>query len=192
MIFMQRTASKTTLRVVVTALMAALVFVGNQLSIPIPDLMGVTRIHLGNSMCLLAGLLFGGVSGGVASGIGGALYDLLNPVYISSAPYTFLSKFAMGFTCGIINRHKPDEKSHLMRTIIAAVSGQLVYIVFYLGKKFIEGLIAGGTFFTAIGNLATSALSSSINAVLSVIIAVPLYYALKKALSRTPIGSVIS
>lgn len=192
MIIMQRTANKTTIRIVVTSLMAALVFVGNMISFPIPDLMGVTRIHLGNSMCLLAGLLFGGVSGGVASGIGGALYDVINPVYIVSAPYTFFSKFAMGFTCGLINKHKPDEKSHLARTIIAAVSGQLVYIVLYLGKKFIEGLVAGGTFFTAIGNLATSALSSTINATLSVIIAVPLYYALKKALSKTPISAVIS
>ena len=41
----------------------------------------------------LSGLLFGGISGGLASGIGGALYDLTNPLYITSAPVTFISKF---------------------------------------------------------------------------------------------------
>ena len=33
----------------------------------------------------LSGLLFGGISGGLASGIGGALYDLTDPLYITSA-----------------------------------------------------------------------------------------------------------
>ena len=64
-------------RMVAVGLMAALVYSGNYMSIPLAN---ETRIHIGNSMCLLAGLLFGGVNGGLSSGIGGALYDLFNPL----------------------------------------------------------------------------------------------------------------
>ena len=34
--------------------MAALVFVASQISIPIPSILGLTRIHLGNAFCLLS------------------------------------------------------------------------------------------------------------------------------------------
>ncbi|MBR2504156.1 MAG: ECF transporter S component, partial [Oscillospiraceae bacterium] len=52
--------------------MAAVVFVGNQIQLPkIPTPLGPTRIHLGNVMCILGGLLFGAVPGGLAAGIGG-------------------------------------------------------------------------------------------------------------------------
>ena len=37
---------------------------------------------------LLAGFVMGPVGGGLASGIGAALYDLLNPAYVTSAPFT--------------------------------------------------------------------------------------------------------
>lgn len=61
--------------------MAALVFITTKFfAIPIPvGVGGKTQIHLGNSMCVLAGLLFGGVPGGLAAGIGTAIVDLLIP-----------------------------------------------------------------------------------------------------------------
>ena len=72
--------------IIIVGLMAALVYVGNYLQIKIPNGALVTRIHLGNSMCLLAGLLFGRLKGGLASGTGAGLYVLFGPVYIVSAP----------------------------------------------------------------------------------------------------------
>lgn len=99
--------------IVTVGLMAALVYVGNYLQIKIPNGGLVTRIHLGNSMCLLAGLLFGRLRGGLSSGIGAALYDLFDPVYIVSAPYTFFSKFAMGFTAGHIRKHSKMKRAQL-------------------------------------------------------------------------------
>mgnify|MGYP002682476801 CR=1 FL=1 len=50
--------------------MAALVFVASQISIPIPSILGLTRIHLGNAFCLLSGFILGGFRGGLAAGIG--------------------------------------------------------------------------------------------------------------------------
>lgn len=126
-------------RIIAVGLMAALVYVGNYLQIKIPNGVLVTRIHLGNSMCLLAGLLFGGLSGGLSSGIGAALFDLFDPVYITSAPYTFFSKFAMGFTAGKL-RKKADDKAVV---IISAAVGQLVYIILYLGKVYFSMIILG-------------------------------------------------
>ena len=148
--------------IVTVGLMAALVYVGNYLQIKIPNGGLVTRIHLGNSMCLLAGLLFGRLRGGLSSGIGAALYDLFDPVYIVSAPYTFFSKFAMGFTAGHIRKHSKNEKSAV---IWAAVAGQLVYIVLYLLKTFISQILLGEPVSVALKLTGVNAITSTINEV---------------------------
>lgn len=170
-------------RIVTTGLMAALVYAGNFISIPLPN---DARIHVGNSMCLLAGLLFGGATGGISSGIGGAMYDLFNPKYITSAPFTFINKFAMGWTAGFLNRRGVGNES--ARAIIAAVVGQIVYIILYLGKTLAGELIVGNAFGTAMIRVGEKALSSTINGTIAVIISVPLYFAIKTVLERTPIG----
>lgn len=176
---------KALYRIVAVALMAALVYVGNYLQIKIPNGAFITRIHLGNSMCLLAGLLFGGVNGGLSSGIGAALYDLFDPMYITSAWYTFLSKFAMGFTAGALNRLGKKPGSTAV-TVISAIVGQLVYIAFYLGKTFVKSTMLGNAMGTVLTEVGTNAVTSSINALFAVVISVPLYFALRKALRHTP------
>ena len=54
-------------------IMAALVYATSAfLQIPIPTAIGSTRLHMGNVMCLLSGLLLGPVQGGLAAvGIAG-------------------------------------------------------------------------------------------------------------------------
>lgn len=179
---------KTLYRIITVGLMAALVYVGNYLQIKIPNGVLVTRIHLGNSMCLLAGLLFGGLSGGLASGIGAALYDLFDPVYIVSAPYTFISKFAMGFAAGVLRRKGKNEKTSV---ILAAIIGQITYIVLYLIKSYFTIIIIGGTSEAAWTAVGTNALTSTVNGVLAVVISVPLYFALSKALAHTGIAPLL-
>lgn len=170
---------KLIMKIVTAALMAALVYAGNFMSIPLSD---DTRIHLGNSMCLLAGLLFGGVTGGVSSGLGGAMYDLFNPKHIASAPFTFINKFAMGFVAGVIRR-----KCGSTRTAVtaAAIFGQLTYILLYLLKSFIENLLLGQPVTAAAAALSVKAAASLINGGAACVIAVPLYFALSKALCHT-------
>ena len=171
--------------VVAVGLMAALCFVGNYLQIKIPNGVLITRIHFGNAVCILAGLLFGGLTGGLASGIGAGLYDLLDPVYIVSSPVTFLTKFAMGFLAGYLSKSEKRLKNERAHILLCAIVGQLAYIVLYVGKNYISQRILGyevGTAFTA---AATNLLTSSINAVISVVVAVPLYFALQKPLKAT-------
>lgn len=174
-------------RIVIVGLMAALVYIGNYMQI---KLQSETRVHLGNSMCLLAGLLFGSVNGGLSSGIGGALYDLFDPAYITSAPYTFFSKFSMGWVAGKMNRL--NIKNEFVRTLIAAIFGQFTYMVLYLGKSFIEQLIIGNPIQTATTVMLTKVVTSSINGVLAVVISVPLYFAIKKALTASGFRSLIN
>ena len=79
-----------------TALMAALVFVSTQFNIKIPLGMGVTSmISFGNIFCILSALLLGPIYGGLAAGIGSFFFDLLDPVFITSAPFTLVFKFIM-------------------------------------------------------------------------------------------------
>ncbi len=171
--------------IIAVGLMAALCFVGNYLQIKIPNGTLITRIHFGNSMCLLAGLLFGGLNGGLASGIGAALYDLFDPVYIVSAPFTFLSKFAMGIVCGLIAKSAKRLKNETAHILTAAILGQLAYIVCYLAKTFISQLILGYTVETALIATGTNLLTSGVNAVIAVAVSVPLYIALKRPLAST-------
>ena len=98
------TVKSLILRIVMTAMFAALVFVSSMISVPIPVAIGdVTRILLGNIFCLLSGFTLGPVCGGLAAGIGSALYDLTNPAYIASAPFTFAFKFLLAAVCGVIS-----------------------------------------------------------------------------------------
>lgn len=56
-------------KIVTVGLLGALVFVSNYLSFPIPVPVGdISRIHLGNAFCLLAGFVMGPIGGGLASG----------------------------------------------------------------------------------------------------------------------------
>lgn len=186
---------KKLLFMVSVSMMAALVFVGNYLQFKIPVSIGdVTRVHLGNSMCLLAGLLFGPGVGGLASGIGAGLYDLFDPVYIVSAPYTFCSKFAMGFLAGLLGRaaFRKEGKSRVLQVILAGVVGQLAYIFLYLLKSYVTLRLVGTASQAAFLAVIPKIAASTVNAVAAVVISVPLSIALRKALSRTAFFSVMN
>ncbi|MEG1782136.1 MAG: ECF transporter S component, partial [Oscillospiraceae bacterium] len=84
--------------------MSALVFVATKFfSIPIPIGGGKTALQLGNVMCVLSGLLFGGLPGGLAAGIGSMIVDLTDPIWAPEFWITFIMKFAMGFAAGAIS-----------------------------------------------------------------------------------------
>lgn len=172
--------------IVAVGLMAALCFVGNYMQIKIPNGVLITRIHFGNSMCLLAGLLFGPLVGGLASGIGAGLYDLLDPVYIISSPFTFLSKFAMGYVCGYLSKREKRLKNETAYIAISGVIGQVVYIVLYVLRTYVvQRLAYDSAIETALTASATNLLTSTVNAVIAVAVSVPLYFALQKPLKAT-------
>lgn len=180
------------LKIALTGLMAALsyvVFTFFQIKIPLPG-GDATSIHLGNAVCVLGALILGGVYGGLGGAIGMTIGDLLDPVYVVYAPKTFLLKFCIGLITGLI-AHKigkitqqNDHKKVLKWVILAAVSGLLFNVIFdpligYFYKLLILGKPAAEI------TLAWNIASTSINAVVSAIVSVAIYIALRPALKRT-------
>jgi uncharacterized membrane protein len=135
---------------------------------------------------LLSGFLLGPISGGLAAGTGAFLYDLTNPLYISGAPITFVFKFAMGAICGWIAYAGKRRGLSLKWNLIAGISGAVSYVVLYLSKSvitdvFLQKLELG----TALFNLSTKGIASTVNGIIAVVVAVPLTFALRKALAAS-------
>lgn len=173
----------TTKKLTYIGLFAALTFVSNYLQIPLVTPFGNTRFHLGNVFCLLAGILLGPIYGGLAAGIGPTLFDLFDPVYFTSAPTTFINKFAMAAVAGYIF-NKKDNKDSKFGLILAAALGQLSYIILYLAKTFIKNYyILDLTKEASMVELVQKASVSLTNGVISVIfasiIAIPLLKTIK-------------
>lgn len=165
------------------SVMTASVYVASAfLQIPIPTPIGSTRLHMGNVICLLSGMLLGAWQGGLAAGIGSMLFDLTSPAYIASAPFTFLFKFLMAWLCGKITAGRGSRKR---RFLLGAVSGTLLYIILYLSKSFITYRFALCLPLQAVLlTLSQKAVVSGTNAVVAVCVAVPLGLALSPAIRR--------
>lgn len=163
-------------------MMTALVMVSNYISIPT----GYSRLHVANAVCLLAGMLFGGVRGGIIAGLGSALFDLTFPAYAAEAWITFINKGAMALACGLIVHDRGNRLSPKALTLIAAVTGALLYIALYLFKSYVQmrwvTQVPPATIpVSLIGRLS----SSSINGLFAVVVAPLLYAAVYPALTRS-------
>ncbi|NLC32894.1 MAG: ECF transporter S component [Clostridiales bacterium] len=173
-----------TTEVTFAAMMIALVFVSNYISIPT----GYSRLHVANAICLLAGMLFGGLKGALIAGLGSALFDLTFPAYAPEAWITFINKGAMALVCGIIVHDKGNKLNPHALRVVAAVTGALLYMVLYMIKSYIQirwitPIPADVIPVTLIGKLA----SSSLNALFAVIAAPILYASLYPALKQAGI-----
>ena len=125
------TQNNTVVKLAETALLAALCYVSFtflQIKIPVPG-GDATSIHIGNAFCVLAALLLGGVYGGLAGAIGMGIADIMDPVYITGAPKTFVLKFCIGLIVGLV-AHKvakinesTDKKYVFKWSVIASVAG---------------------------------------------------------------------
>lgn len=170
-------------------LMAALVFASSYISINIPTLLGVSRIHFGNAFCLLAGLLLGGLPGGIAAGFGSCLFDLTNPLYISSAPFTLVFKFLLAFVCGKLSHSGGHRAESHPRNLLACICGSLTYVVLYLGKNFLEDILFLRTELqTALIDMAQKGAASLVNGAIAVILATVLWPVIRRAIAATPMG----
>lgn len=180
------------LKLVFTGLFAALsyvVFTFLQIKITLPG-GGATSIHLGNAVCVLGALLLGGFYGGLGGAIGMTIGDLFDPVYVLTAPKTFILKLCIGLITGLIAHRighistETDSSKVLKWTILAAVGGLLFNVVFdpligYYYKLLILGKPAAEL------TLAWNIASTSINAVTSTIVSVAVYMALRPALKKS-------
>lgn len=183
---MKTNSGLTTKKIVLTALMAALTVAGSALRITLPlDIGGNTSFHLGNIMCALSGILLGPGLGGLAAGLGSALYDIMNPAYISECWITFLMKGAYGLVAGWI-AWSGKKNCGYGKALLATTAGALTYALLYLAKSyfysglFLNGLTPDAAMLSVIGKLP----ATIFNAAVAMICAPVLAVAIRKALDQ--------
>ena len=173
--------------------MAALCYVAfTFLKIPIPTPGGdTTALHIGNAFCVLAALLLGGAYGGVAGSLGMTIADLLDPVYITSAPKTFILKLCIGLIAGFVAHNiahiteEHDSKYIVKWSLIASVAGLgfnvvMDPIVGYFYKNYILGVES-----SAAKIMATWAAGATlVNAIVGTIVVVVVYMAVRPVLKK--------
>lgn len=183
---MEEKRTISTKKIVLTSLMAALTIVGSAIRITMPiDIAGTTSFHLGNIMCALSGILLGPWLGGLAAGLGSFLYDMTNPLYVSEAWITFLTKGIYGLFPGLIMLLWKNKWGYL-KAGIAAASGALAYAAAYLAKTywwsgiFKQGLTHEAAILTVISKIP----ATTFNAVIAIIFAPVLAVSIRKALEK--------
>ena len=161
-----------------------------QIKIPVPG-GDATSLHIGNTFCVLGALLLGGWYGGLAGAIGMTIADLMDPVYITGAPKTFVLKLCIGLITGLVAHklakiNETNDKKYVFKwSLIASIAGLAFNVVAdpvvgYFYKQYILGqpqevasilakLSAGATF---------------VNAIVSTILVVILYNAIRPALIK--------
>ena len=189
-----KTKNQTVMKLAQTALLAALCFVSFtflQIKIPMPG-GDATSLHIGNAFCVLGALLLGGWYGGLAGAIGMTIADLMDPIYITGAPKTFFLKLCIGLIVGLVAHHiakindSTDKKYVFKWSLIASIAGLSFNviadpIVGYFYKQYILGQPQ-----TMAEVLAKwSAATTFVNAVVSVILVVFIYNAVRPILLRS-------
>lgn len=179
-----------TYQLALAALFAALSYaVFTFLQIKIPVGADMTSIHLGNAVVVLGAFIIGGPLGGIAGAIGMSIGDLLDPVYAPLVPKTLFCKLLIGLITGFVAHRiggitKTDDPKHILRwTIIAAACG-LIFNMFadpiigYWYKILILGKPAADL------SLKINFIATTINAVVSLVVSVAVYAALRPALQK--------
>ena len=189
-----KTKNQTVMKLAQTALLAALCFVSFtflQIKIPMPG-GDATSLHIGNAFCVLGALLLGGWYGGLAVAIGMTIAYLMDPIYITGAPKTFFLKLCIGLIVGLVAHHiakindSTDKKYVFKWSLIASIAGLSFNviadpIVGYFYKQYILGQPQKMAEVLAKWSAATT----FVNAVVSVILVVFIYNAVRPILLRS-------
>ena len=191
--------NETMIKLAQTALVAALCYVTFtflKIKIPMPG-GDATSLHLGNAVCVLGALLLGGWYGGIAGAIGMSIADIMDPVYITVAPKTFVLKLCIGLIVGLVAHRiakineSTDKKYVCKWSIIASIAGLGFNVladplVGYFYKQWILGQPQEMAEILAKWSTATT----FVNAVVSVVLVSVVYNALRPVLLRSGVLAV--
>lgn len=186
--------NNTVMKLAQTALLAALCYVSFtflQIKIPMPG-GDATSLHIGNAFCVLGALLLGGGYGGIAGAVGMTIADIMDPIYITGAPKTFVLKLCIGLITGLVAHkaakiNESDDKQYVFKwSIIASIAGLAFNVVAdpvvgYFYKQYILGQPQEMASVLAKWSTATT----FVNAVVSTILVAIIYNALRPILMRT-------
>ena len=141
---------------------------------------------------ILAALLLGGVWGGMAGSVGMTIADLMIPVYVISAPKTFLLKLGIGLITGLVahgvfklSRDKERKIPLVWATALSCTAGMAFNVVAdpvvgYFYKMYILGVPQSAAQVWMNFNF----LTTGVNAVVAIVVSTVLYLALRPALKR--------
>lgn len=188
--------NETLMKLAQTALIAALCYVAFtflQIKIPMPG-GDATSLHIGNAVCVLGALLLGGWYGGMAGAIGMAIADIMDPIYITVAPKTFILKLCIGLIVGLVAHkiakiNKSTDKKYVFKwSILASVAGLGFNVIAdplvgYFYKQWVLGQPQEMASVLAKWSTATT----FVNAVVSTILVAVVYNALRPILIRSGI-----
>lgn len=183
-----------TLKIAVIGLMAALAYIAFaflQIKIPTPG--GMTSFHLGNTFCVLAALLLGGLPGGIAGAIGMGIGDILDPTYVIVAPKTIVLKLGIGIVTGLVAHRvfhiqNKEGKDLYKAVIIASLAGMLFNVIGEpIFSYFYTSVIIGAPAKAAKALASWNAITTAVNALLAVIISSSMYIAIAPRLKKNGI-----
>ena len=180
------------LKVVVIGLMAALCYISFMfLQIKIPTPGGFTSFHLGNTFCVLASLLLGGVSGGVAGAIGMGIGDLLDPSYVIVAPKTIILKLGIGIITGFVAHRlfhiqHQQGKTLWKAVFLSTLAGMLFNVIGEpIFSYFYTAFILGAPDNAAKALASWNVITTSMNAIIAVILSTILYMVISPRLQHS-------
>ena len=185
--------NETVIKLAQTALMAALCYVSFtflQIKIPMPG-GDATSLHIGNAFCVLGALILGGWYGGLAGAIGMSVADLMDPVYITGAPKTFVLKLCIGLITGLVAHriakiNESTDRRYVARWSVIASGAGLAFNVIAdpVVGFFYNQYILGQPQQMAEVLAKWGAAATFVNAVVSTILVGVLYNALRPVLLR--------
>jgi energy-coupling factor transport system substrate-specific component len=147
-----------------TGVMTAVIFAltrGVQIPTPIGG-----YVHLGDAGVLFTGFAFGPVVGTIAGALGTALADVTSP-YAQWAPFTLVIHGLMGFAAGRLVRGQGDPTRLALASIVC---GLILVIGYFAAGWILVGLEA-----------ALEIMPNILQIVAGVLVAVPLYFAVRRA-----------
>ena len=186
--------NNTVTKLAQTALLAALCYVAFtflQIKIPVPG-GDATSIHIGNAFCVLGALLLGGWYGGLAGAVGMTIADLMDPVYITVAPKTFVLKLCIGLITGLVAHRiakineSTDKKYVFKWSVLASIAGLAFnFVADPIVGYFHKQILLGQPQKMAEVLAKMSALTTLVNAVVSVILVAVVYNATRPVLIKS-------
>ncbi len=136
-------------------------------------------IHLGDSVILVTGVLFGKRYGAAAGGLGSALADLLSG-YAHWALFSLVIKGIMGYLAGAVASGCTQKHFFTVRNLFGVVLAEVWMIVGYL----LAGTLLYGSFATAL----TSVPENAVQAVGGIIV----FLVLGSACYRAKLNQLVS
>jgi len=158
-------------QIVLTALFTALVTISTMI-IKVPTVATQGYINVGDVMVFISAMLGGPRKGLIAGGVGSALADLLSG-YAAWAPWTFIIKAIEGLIVGLLGSNNYEREKCLGIKEVAVLITASLWMVFgyYVAGGIMKGFSV--SFLEIPANI--------IQAAGSLMIAIPLLIALKKA-----------